>query len=138
MCKNSEAHGEGEDSLSTNMGRAKGAAAVLSTAPAYTFGSGSHSFGAVNDSGPGPGAYPVKVTGSEHGNLAKGGGFGTGGRLARYGKRSTPVNASCSPKLSSTSSVHQRPSGSLSRACKLFAIFAGLRLWISSVTEHCK
>lgn len=78
------------------MGRQKGAAAVLKTSPAYTFGNSNHTYRVLDDNGPGPGAYDVRVTGSQFSNLARGGGFGTSGRLAPYGERHncqiTPVS----------------------------------------------
>lgn len=66
------------------MGRPKGPAAVLQTAPAYTFGSrcSSPSF---QDKVPGPGTYQPKLTSSDF-LSSKGTGFGTSGRLAPYGK----------------------------------------------------
>jgi len=66
------------------MGRPKGPAAVLQTAPAYTFGSrcSSPSF---EDKVPGPGTYSAKLSSSDF-LSSKGTGFGTSGRLAPYGE----------------------------------------------------
>jgi hypothetical protein len=69
-----------------SMGRPKGAAVVLHTAPAFSFGHGSNARKIVDDDGPGPGAYCPKNVASSNSLSCKGGGLGTSGRLAPYGE----------------------------------------------------
>ncbi|WIA16575.1 hypothetical protein OEZ85_013245 [Tetradesmus obliquus] len=69
------------------MGRPKGAAVVLHTAPAFSFGHSSAAGKTVDEAGPGPGAYCPKGAASSSSLSCKGGGFGTSGRLAPYGNQ---------------------------------------------------
>lgn len=66
------------------MGRPKGPAAVLQTAPAYTFG-GRCGVPSLQDKVPGPGTYQPRLSSSNF-LSSRGTGFGTSGRLASYGE----------------------------------------------------
>eukprot|EP00879_Flechtneria_rotunda_P015192 GHRR01015881.1.p1 GENE.GHRR01015881.1~~GHRR01015881.1.p1 ORF type:complete len:253 (+),score=81.80 GHRR01015881.1:191-949(+) len=85
------------------MGKAKGAAAVLSTAPAYTFGHSSNAQSTTCDTGPGPGAYQPKLASSNF-QRAKGVGFGTSGRVASYSNKN-PAPGEYNP---CTTATHKR------------------------------
>lgn len=87
------------------MGKARGAAAVLHTAPAFSFGHSSSADRLGDDDGPGPGAYYPKGSFSSNNVSCKGGGFGTSGRLSSYGECSQ--STTCTPMHGSVFSLVQ-------------------------------